>query len=215
MISRPPWGLCDRKFLFLQSFICPPSRPCGRPLRTQLLQVVQPSLRAWSCAFFRRSLLSRKIFRSQHLQVVTRPFAQVPPAGHALHPLPHICGHPLHTASSCRHLSLRLTSLYKRGGAISETPTVNVFRSGQVFLSSLWGWVTLSNRFVEPSEVERALANATVEVSFTIHHTYIKNKDESVEQDPFKAKIEQLLVHIEKKKHISTVVSNPSLPTNP
>lgn len=132
----------------------------------------------------------------------------------AASPTSYLWPSPAHGIFMSSPFATTHTSLYKRGGAISETPTVNVFRSGQVFLSSLWGWVTLSNRFVGPSEVEKALANATVEVSFTIHHTYIKNKDESVEQDSFKAKIEQLLVHIE-KKNTSTVVSNPSLPTNP
>lgn len=60
---------------------------------------------------------------------------------------------------------------------------------------------------VEPSEVTKSLANATVEISFTIHHTYIKKKDESVEVDSFKAQIEQITIL---KKHVSTVMSNPS-----
>lgn len=67
--------------------------------------------------------------------------------------------------------------------------------------------VFINQVMIEPSEVSKVLANALVEISFTIHHTYIKKKDESAEVDSFKAQIEQITIL---KKHVSAVMSNPT-----
>ncbi|KAG8216551.1 hypothetical protein J3R82DRAFT_6699 [Butyriboletus roseoflavus] len=57
-----------------------------------------------------------------------------------------------------------------------------------------------------PTEIEHILANALVEISFTIHHTYMKKNN--VSQNSFKAQIEQIMIL---KKHVSTSlpIQNP------
>ncbi|KAG8214613.1 hypothetical protein J3R82DRAFT_9685, partial [Butyriboletus roseoflavus] len=48
--------------------------------------------------------------------------------------------------------------------------------------------VYFNDLFIEPDDVKQTIANAIIEISFTIHHTYIKK--EKVSQDSFKAQIE-------------------------